>query len=200
MPRPVDYVPQHCRHAPTETGYVRLNGKSHYTGRWGSPEARAAYDRLIRDWIANGRQPLDPVDGPDAYLVDDLIAEFWLYAKDRYKHPDGTPTGELRNVRYAVKPLRPMFGRLPVDEFGPKELKAYREQLIAKDLCRRVVNQQVSIVRRIFNWGVSEEKVRPEAAFGLTRVRALDYGRSKARESERVRPVEEADMKVVLPH
>ena len=75
MTKPADYLPQHCHHKPTDTGYVRLSGKSHYTGRWGSPEARFEYDRLIREWILNGRKPLNPADKPEGYLVDDLILD-----------------------------------------------------------------------------------------------------------------------------
>lgn len=200
MTKPADYLPQHCHHKPTDTGYVRLSGKSHYTGRWGSPEARFEYDRLIREWILNGRKPLNPADKPEGYLVDDLILDFWLHAKDWYKRADGTPTDELRNIRYALKPLRPRFGKMRADEFGPKELKLHREGLIDRGLCRNVVNQQVSIVRRVFNWGVSEEKVPPEVAFALTRVLNLPYGRSRARETKPIRAIALADMEAVVPH
>ena len=36
---------------------VRLDGRDVYLGRYGSPESRAEYDRLIADWLAAGRPP-----------------------------------------------------------------------------------------------------------------------------------------------
>lgn len=113
MPRPAGYIPQHCHHRPTKTGYVRLSGKSYCTGRWATPESEAKYDRLVQEWIANGRQSLEPQLDSDAYVVSDLLADFWTHAKVHYRHPDGTPTGELGNIRYAFKPMRAMFGEAP---------------------------------------------------------------------------------------
>ena len=42
----------------TQTGHarVRINGATHWLGRFGSPEAQAAYDRLLAEYLANGRQ------------------------------------------------------------------------------------------------------------------------------------------------
>jgi hypothetical protein len=39
---------------------VRLNGKTHYLGAWGSAEAHGRYAELIREWEANGREPIGP--------------------------------------------------------------------------------------------------------------------------------------------
>jgi hypothetical protein len=37
-----------------------LAGRTHYLGPWGSPEAHAAYAELMKQWLANGKQPLSP--------------------------------------------------------------------------------------------------------------------------------------------
>lgn len=35
--------------------YVVLDGRRHYLGTYDDPIARAEYDRLIAEWLANGR-------------------------------------------------------------------------------------------------------------------------------------------------
>jgi integrase len=200
MTKSAGYIPQHCPHKSLGLGYVRLNGKMLYTGKWGSPEAAQEYDRLIHEWMANGRQlPSQPARRGEA-TIDDLVAAFWVHAEEWYRRLDGSQTGELKNIRYAVKPLRARYGRLPLARFGPRELKVYRESIIDAGLCRNVVNAQVGIVKRLFNWAVEEELVESGVAFALAKVRHLPRGRSRARESVKIKPVREADMQAVLPH
>jgi hypothetical protein len=57
MPRPNSPVPKLTRHKAKARGVVRLNGKDHYLGPWPAgakqppPAVRAAYDRLIAEWL-----------------------------------------------------------------------------------------------------------------------------------------------------
>ncbi|HUR52767.1 MAG TPA: hypothetical protein VMZ71_01465 [Gemmataceae bacterium] len=55
MPRPTS-VPKLTLHKASGKAVVRLNGRDHYLGVYGSPEAKAAYDRLIAEWLAAGRR------------------------------------------------------------------------------------------------------------------------------------------------
>ena len=48
-------VPKYRRHKPTGQAVVTLNGKDHYLGRWNSKASRAAYERLVGEWLASGR-------------------------------------------------------------------------------------------------------------------------------------------------
>jgi hypothetical protein len=48
-------IPKHCHHKASNRGVVRLNGRDHYTGPWGSLDAEAMYERLIGEWLAHGR-------------------------------------------------------------------------------------------------------------------------------------------------
>lgn len=57
------HTPKHCLHKPSGLGYVRLNGKCHYTAKWGTLEAGKRYDLLLATWLANGRVPEVPVIG-----------------------------------------------------------------------------------------------------------------------------------------
>ena len=48
-------VPSYRHHAASGQGYVELNGRRHYLGRFDLPETREAEHRLIADWLSHGR-------------------------------------------------------------------------------------------------------------------------------------------------
>lgn len=50
-------VPQLQQHKGTGQGKVHLGGRDFYCGKWGTPECKAKYDRLIAEWLHNGRRP-----------------------------------------------------------------------------------------------------------------------------------------------
>jgi hypothetical protein len=57
MPRVnADFVPSHYNHKATGQAEVTLNGRAHHLGKWKSPASRAEYERLITEWLANGRR------------------------------------------------------------------------------------------------------------------------------------------------
>jgi len=56
MPRrPNGSVPSLAHHKPSNCARVRINGREYWLGKWGSPEARAAYDRMIAEFLVSGR-------------------------------------------------------------------------------------------------------------------------------------------------
>lgn len=52
---PKKRIPSYRLHRPSGLAIVTLNGQDHYLGRWGSPQSRDEYDRLIGEWLAGGR-------------------------------------------------------------------------------------------------------------------------------------------------
>jgi len=52
------HIAKHCHHKASNRGVVCLDGHDHYTGIWGTPEARDAYERQIGEWLVNGRSRL----------------------------------------------------------------------------------------------------------------------------------------------
>lgn len=59
-------LPQMRLHSRTGHARVRINGTEHWLGRFGSPEAQAAYDRLIAEYLiqrSGGRQA-EPAKAP----------------------------------------------------------------------------------------------------------------------------------------
>lgn len=161
-------VPSLCHHKATNLAVVRLAGKDHYLGRYGTDEAQATYDRLISEWLAGHR--LSPRNGTLGTInatvgtgpsVEEVILAFWRHAEQHYRGPDGEPTREPDNYRLSLRPLRKLYGTLPAAEFSPLKLKALRQTLIDQGLCHGVINQHVGRVKRVFKWAVVEEILPP---------------------------------------
>jgi integrase len=190
-------IPKHCHHKASNRGVVRLNGQDHYTGPWGSSEAESSYEKLIADWLLNGRstpevRPSDQSAGcatTPGPTIADLILAFWRHAEVHYRHPDGTPTSELANYRQSLRLLRKMYEDEPTAKFSPSKLKAIRARWVADGICRQQINLRVGRLKRVFKWGVSEEMVRVEVWQALCAVQGLQAHRTQAVESKPVGPV-----------
>jgi integrase len=74
MPRrPKGSIPSLVHHKPSDRARVRINGRDHWLGKWGTPESRLAYDRIIAEYLASGRvrdQHAAPPDAPVLVTVD----------------------------------------------------------------------------------------------------------------------------------
>jgi integrase len=166
------------------------------TQRKPPPEAKAAYDALIAEWIANGRR-LPDVQPEPLSVTELIVAYLTRHVAIHYSRSDGTSTTEVNEYRLALRPVRDLLGRVPANEFSPLKLKAVREQMIAAGLARSTINHRVDRIKRTFKWAVAEELV-PETTFrALTTVTGLKHGRT---ETAPVRPVAAADVEATLPH
>jgi hypothetical protein len=65
----------YCLHKTTGQAVVTLDGRDVYLGRHDTPQGKAEYDRLIAEWLANGRRlPGGQGGGPAAGLsVNELL-------------------------------------------------------------------------------------------------------------------------------
>jgi integrase len=190
---------------------VRLSGEDHYTGPWGTPEAEAEYERLLAEWLANGRSlapppPSDPPPGsaapqsPSGATVNDVILAFWQHAQVHYRDADGNLTSEPSHFRSALKPLRALFGPELAAAFSPKKLKAVREVMRTTGITRPEVNRRVSKIRHVFKWAVAEELVPVTTWQSLLALRGLQAGRCDCPEPEPIGPVPPEHVDAVLPH
>ena len=114
-------VPLYRLHKQSGQAIVTLSGKDHLLGEFDSKASREKYDRLIAEWLANGRRAdYRRVDG---VTVSRVIAEFWAHAKRYYAGPDADRGGlrgsEADNFRVALIPLRHLYGPMAAAEFGP---------------------------------------------------------------------------------
>ncbi len=196
MPRLTSSVPKYRLHRASGQAVVTISGHDVYLGPWRSKASRLEYDRLVAEWLANDRRPVVPQDG---LTVVELLAAFWRFAKSYYVK-NGRPTGELENYRYALRPLKNLYGSTLVEEFGPKRLKTLRARLLDRDLSRGVINARVQKIKRVFRWGAAEELVPTEVYQALAALEGLKKDRTKARETLPVRPVADEVVEATLPH
>src|SRR5262245_56252333 len=104
--------PKYRHHKPSGQAVVTLNGHDHYLGRWQTPESKAEYDRLIAEWLANGRQ-MTRHSTHAGLSVNEVILAYWRHVEAYYRHPDGTHTSEADNIRLALRPLKQLYGHTP---------------------------------------------------------------------------------------
>jgi integrase len=201
MPRLVNKPPSYRLHRSDGRAVVTINGRDFFLGKHGTPESRAEYDRLVGEYLANGRRlPRAEGGAPADPSVNEVIVAFWRHAETHYRHADGTPTGELDNYRDALRPLHRLYGTKPARDFSPRALKAVRESMIRSGLARGTINQRVGRVVRLFRWAVTEELIPPGVHQGLKAVPGLQKGRTAAREADPVKPVPEAFVDAVRPY
>jgi len=95
-------VPQLQQHKGTGQGKVHLGGRDFYCGKWGSPECKAKYDRLIAEWLHNGRRPPErpnanrphPTAPPPASVISTICGSMTSYFVGLRR---GTVTSRPRN-------------------------------------------------------------------------------------------------------
>jgi integrase len=191
--------PSYRLHKPSGQAVVTFQSQDTYLGKYNSPESKVEYDRLLAEWLACGRCLPAKSKRRDVSIAE-LILAFWKHAKEHYRREDGTPTTELDNFRLSLRPLRQLYGQTKAIHFGPLALKTVREKMIESGCTRGVINQRIGRIKRMFRWATENEVVELSIYQGLMAVRGLEKGRSKAKETEAVKPVNPAHVDAVLPH
>lgn len=200
MPRLSERNPSYRKHRPSGQAVVTVDGHGFYLGPWRSRSSRDEYDRIIGEWLANGRRlPRSTSAVVNDLDVNELVARFWPHAQAHYRHPDGTPTSEAANFRDALRPLVRLYGKTLVADFGPLSLRAMRDEMIRLGWCRASINRNVGRVRHVFRWAAGRELCAASIYQSLAAVEPLQAGRTEARESEPVRPVADETIAGTLP-
>ncbi|MBN2138185.1 MAG: site-specific integrase [Sedimentisphaerales bacterium] len=185
---------------------VKLPGQSKFTYHPLRPKGAkfATKDRTIAEQVAQELwvNMLSRSDRKITSVTDiaSLICAYSDFAKVYYRKADGTVSGEVDKIRYACAPLNKHYGELPVEEFGPLKLQELRQHIIGLNLCRKVVNERIRIIKRMFRWAVSNELIPVFLYQAITAVEDLKRGRSGARESKKVLPVAKEHVMVILPY
>lgn len=171
-----------------------IDGKSIYLGRYNSAESQERFNDLKSEWRLK--------HSVDQYTltIDDLALRYLAHAEVYYRAKDGTPTRTADNIRYALRPLVAIHGQTRIRDFGPKKLKGVRDTMIQAGHSRTYINSMIGKIKQAFRWGVEEELVPPQVYDALKSLAWLHAGRSKARETEPVKPVDEGTVNDTLPH
>lgn len=135
------------------------------------------------------------------------IAEFidrWLeHAATAYPARSGSST--LTNGRDACRHLIELYGELPPAELTAPRLRAVRLYMIeppsggkgGRGLSRKVIGDRLSRIRTIWRWGIDRGWLAPEQVDAL-KIQPLRRGRSAARETSPVQPVEWDQIEAII--
>lgn len=172
--------------------------ENHLTfGKWGTPEANAAYQRFAAEWAAGG------VLGVSGEVTIQGMIDSWMaYVQAEYRKL-GKRTSEFHICNAAARSLVALYGDTPAAEFTPARFKAVRESLVSEGLARKTVNSYAYRITRAFRWAAGESLVGPTIHAALEAVDKLKPGRTKARELPRVEAVTPEHVEAViaaLPH
>jgi integrase len=182
MPKLTTNVPKLCRHVRGHA-FVKVDGRQVWLGRHGDPLTQEKYDRLVAQWLANGRSlPLPPA-ATDASptTVLQILAPYWRWVKERYHG------GEFDNHKAVLRIVERLYGSSAAMAFGPNALRAVRADMVAKGWTRKHVNRQVSRSRGFFKWAAGHELL-PESVYNQLRT-VEPLRRGEAAERPRVKPV-----------
>jgi integrase len=194
MARPRNPIPTARCHKGSAVVDVYQGGKRRTVtlGPWGSVQADKEFARMLAE--RNG-----PAAGNDPTIAEIFLA-FLKHAEAHYRQPDGTTSPEVDEFKALSKFTRELYAHTAAREFGPLALKTLREALVGRGLCRRIVNQRIGRLKRVFKWAASEELLPFDVFHRLTTVPGLQLGRTLAREAEPVLPVDDATVEATLPH
>jgi integrase len=198
MPKLTNSVPKYRKHKATGQAFVELNGRRHYLGPHGTKVSKTEYDRLVSEWLQHGRR-IQPGPQTGELTVVELVVAYMHYAGGYYRK-DGKPTSEVESIRLSLKPAKALYGRQPCSEFGPTALQVVRQKMIDDGLARKLVNQRVGRIKRMFKWGAAAELIPAAIPQALSMVEGLKRGRTEARETLPVKPVKDETVDATLPH
>jgi len=191
-------IPKYRRHKASGQAIVTLNGKDFYLGPHGSKVSRLEYDRVVGEWVQNGRQ-LGRGNACDLAVVE--IINAYRKFSDIYYVKNGQRTREAEIITHTLKRfVQPLYGRTPAVDFGPCALKTVREKMLEAGHSRGVINKNVDRIRRMFRWAASEEMTPVTVFQALSTVTGLRKGRTTAREPVPIKSVSVKIVESTLPH
>ena len=130
MPKLTNKLPSYRLHKRSGQAIVNLSGKDFYLGPHGTKTSKHEYDRLIAEWLANGRSLLAEGQA-NATTISDLCADYWRFCKTYYIK-NGKPTDEQAGVRAALRQLRKQYGSSLAVDFGPLALEGVRDKMVSR--------------------------------------------------------------------
>src|SRR5581483_8639846 len=135
-----------------------------------------------------------PADSSEP-TVNEVVLAYLRHARDYYAD---SPT-EQEKIKLSVRLLKQLYGRQPARSFDVLALEAVRDEMI-KSVARTTANMRIGVIKRLFKWAASKKLVPAAVALELRMLEGLKKGRTKARETEPVKPVDIALVEATLPH
>lgn len=191
-------IPSYRLHKASGQAVVTLHGRTHYLGPFGTEASRQKYGELLagagKDWLDPFTKSREDSDvGPS---IAELCLAFLDFAETHYVK-DGQQTDEVDCYRSLVRVLTEPFGLLPVNQFGPNQLRTVREAMVELKWSRGYINRQINRLRHLVKWGVGRDMVEPTVLDRLRAVEPLMAGKTSARETRPRRTVSDDEIRRV---
>ncbi len=182
--------------------------------RQGRAAAPATAGLTVRETKLHAEQQAHAA-APDV-SVNEIMLGYVKHCREHYANRR-TFKKAMAKVNTALAPLKRAYGLSLAASFGPRALRDLRRSMLTPTpsnepkpakkrggrkvdvYARAYVNDQVRIIRAMFQWAASEELIPASVWHGLQAVKGLRSGESKAREPKKVQPVPQADVDAVLP-
>lgn len=166
-------------------------------GKHNRAASRKEYARVIQEW----QTIRAATTGTEADLTtNEVLLHYVRHIEQYYRHADGSPTSEVRNVKSAIRWVKNLYGHTLANEFTSLSLEAIRAKMIEAGLCRNRINKDTARIRRVFKWAGAKRIVPASVWQELSTVEGLRAGRSAAKETAPVRPVAPSVVEATLPH
>ncbi len=188
-------VPSYRKHKASGQAVVTLNGHDEYLGPYGTKASRRLYDRLIAEWLASDRGRASQLG--NGMSMAEAMAAYLRHAKSYYVK-NGKTTAELDCIIHALRFVKKLYCNFEAMAFTAVALEAVRNSMIEAGLSRKTINSHVGRIRRMFKWLEAKGMVPPGMHQHLQVLDGLRKGRSDARETEPIRPVEDVTVDATL--
>jgi len=126
--------------------------------------------------------------------LNDVVAQFMLWAASYYRHENGAPTSEIDRCSRAMRVLRDKHGSKPIDDVGYLQLLEERDKL-ANQVSRATVNCYAGVWKRFYAWALEHRKCSPGTKSEVWALTPLKKNRSAAKEGKEVMPIDHASVK-----
>lgn len=118
MPKLLKATPRYRKHRASGQAIVTIEGRDFYLGPHGTKASHAEYDRIVGEWLVNGRRLPKTDDNSQLTMVEFANCYRRFAERDYRKQPSGYH--QLHRIRDAVNSLTEMYGRTLTTEFDPK--------------------------------------------------------------------------------
>jgi integrase len=192
----VSFTPRYPKlglHKASGLRRAKFNGRDFYFGPPGDRTGTRRFERMLAEWLANGRLlPLTDAERNDFSVVE-LLARYWTSAKATMEADSLPPI--KRSLRYVKR----LYGDTLVRDFGTTSLKAVRGKMIEAGWSRNFINEAIRRIRIAFYWGFREGLVGHDVISILKAFQPLRFGEG-GKERARVREVDYPIVERTLPH
>jgi integrase len=190
--------------------FVRWKGHNHYLGKYDSAEARTAYRRLLVE-LESGLAKLPPKNGAS---VSAVVAAWFTHEAPRYSERGR----ERIAFRLALEPLLALYGTDSASSFDADKLetlqlamaagswlsedeKAKRRKVSNRgpiQWSRKVINQRIGRIRRVWRWAERKKLVPPGAYGALRTLPGLRANDARVRNLPKRKPATAADVERIV--